>query len=142
MLGSSGATPIGRWYAEGGAAQVEIDACDDSLCGRVIWLRSPFDEHGCPLYDVKNADPDRRARAVIGMEILRGLRPVDDNAHVWEHGSIYDPTSGSTYTCRLTMVDNDRLEIRGYLVIAVLGRTTSWIRVGSEDRICHAASRP
>jgi glucan biosynthesis protein C len=33
-------TVLGRWYAEGGAAQVEIHPCDDErLCGRVVWLR-------------------------------------------------------------------------------------------------------
>lgn len=44
----------GRWYAEGGAAQVEIGECDGGLCGRVAWLRSPCDEVGCDLRDSNN----------------------------------------------------------------------------------------
>lgn len=43
------ATPLGLWYAEGGAVQVEIRECDTALCGRVVWLRSPLDTQGCAL---------------------------------------------------------------------------------------------
>lgn len=45
----TGMDPAGRWYAEGGAAQVEINDCGGQLCGTVVWLRSPFDEDGCPM---------------------------------------------------------------------------------------------
>ncbi len=139
---AAGATPVGRWFAEGGAAQVEIGPCGDTLCGRVVWLRAPFDEHGCTLRDRFNDDPSLRERSVLGLEVLRGLQPSARDERLWEHGSIYDPSNGRTYTCRLTMVDHDRIEIRGYLGIPVLGRTTVWIRVGAEERICRAASVP
>jgi peptidoglycan/LPS O-acetylase OafA/YrhL len=44
--------PTGLWWAEGGFAQVEIRHCGDgALCGQVVWLRHPFDEHGCELRD-------------------------------------------------------------------------------------------
>ena len=36
-------TPVGRWYAEGGAAQVDVHRCGDHLCGRVVWLRQRRD---------------------------------------------------------------------------------------------------
>lgn len=134
-----GATPIGRWYAEGGAAQVEIAPCDDAICGRVVWLRAPFDEHGCELRDRFNDEPSLRDRSVLGLEVLHGLQPAAHDARLWEHGSIYDPASGRTYTCRLTMLDDDRVEIRGFLVVPLLGRSTTWIRVGAEERICRAA---
>jgi fucose 4-O-acetylase-like acetyltransferase len=52
-----GGTPVGRWYADGGAAQVELRPCGRALCGEVVWLRSPFDERGCPLSDRWNPDP-------------------------------------------------------------------------------------
>src|SRR5262245_17462958 len=67
------ATPVGVWYAEGGAAQVAVEPCGEELCGRVVWLRSPFDEDGCDLQDRHNPDPSLRARRIDGLEILRGL---------------------------------------------------------------------
>lgn len=48
------ATPIGVWYAEGGAAQVEIRRCEATLCGRVVWLRSPLTDTGCALLPMRD----------------------------------------------------------------------------------------
>lgn len=54
------ATPLGLWYAEGGAAQVEISQCEHTLCGRVVWLRSPLADTGCPLQDLCVPSPHGR----------------------------------------------------------------------------------
>jgi uncharacterized protein (DUF2147 family) len=130
-------SPIGVWWAEGGAAQVRVEPCTDTtLCGRVVWLRSPFDEDGCMLRDRFNADPALRTRDMLGLEIVRDLT-ADPVATEWSGGTIYDPTSGRTYQCAMRLRDQDRLEIRGYLGFRVLGRTVTWTRVGSEQRSCH-----
>jgi uncharacterized protein (DUF2147 family) len=132
---SSAATPIGVWYAEGGAAKVGIEPCDgEKLCGRVLWLRSPLDENGCPLRDRHNPDPALRGREVEGLEVLRGLRAGEDKT--WTDGTIYDPASGYTYRCQLTFDGNDRLRLRGYVGVPLIGRTTTWTRVGAEGRVC------
>jgi uncharacterized protein (DUF2147 family) len=133
------AEPEGLWYAEGGAATVRVEACGEGLCGRVESLRSPFDENGCALRDVQNADLQLRERPIEGLEIFRGLRPAPGEANVWAGGTIYDPTSGRTYRCRLT-VDGDRLYLRGYVGLPVLGRTATWIRVGAQSRTCRQAT--
>jgi uncharacterized protein (DUF2147 family) len=129
-------TPVGLWYAEGGAAQVEIRACGDALCGRIVWLRSPLDETGCDLRDRSNGDASLRDRPLLGLEILQGLKPADAEGKVWTDGTIYDPTSGKTYRCSLGVEGDDRLHLRGYVGIPLLGRTATWIRVGSEHRQC------
>ena len=132
-------TPEGLWYAEGGAATVRVERCEQALCARVEWLRSPFDENGCTLRDVQNADARLKARTIEGLELFHGLQPSRQEENVWDGGTIYDPTSGRTYRCRLT-VDGDRLYVRGYLGVPVLGRTTTWIRVGAEERMCLQAT--
>lgn len=131
---AEGATPEGVWYAEGGAAQVEIAPCGEGLCGSVVWLRSPLDEEGCALRDRQNPEPALRARPVVGLEVLRGLRPAGDGA--WTGGTIYDPASGRTYRCEARLDGVDRLRLRGYVGVSWLGRTTRWVRVGSERRAC------
>jgi uncharacterized protein (DUF2147 family) len=133
---ADGATPVGRWYAEGGAAQVEISRCGARLCGRVVWLRAPFDEHGCDWRDRRNPDPTLRGRPIIGMNILAGLRPADD-ARSWTGGTVYDPTSGRTYRCTLELEGDNRARVRGYIGVPLLGRTTTWIRVGTEQQMCN-----
>jgi uncharacterized protein (DUF2147 family) len=128
------ASPTGRWYAEGGAAQVDVSDCGGDLCGRVMWLRSPFDENGCDLRDRYNPDPALRERPVIGVQILSGLKLAGD--HVWTGGAIYDPGSGNTYHCTLSLEGENRLHLRGYIGVPLFGRTTTWIRVGSENQMC------
>jgi uncharacterized protein (DUF2147 family) len=133
------ANPTGLWWAEGGAAQVEIMRCGDALCGRVVWLRSPLDEGGCLVRDAENPDPALRKRSLIGIDLLQDLRPSAGDLEEWTGGEIYDPTSGRTYRAVLRMDGGDRLRLRGYLGIELLGRTTTWIRVGREMQCREAA---
>ena len=126
--------PTGLWWAEGGFAQVEIRACGDALCGRVVWLRHPLGPDGCELRDVENPDAALRDRSVTGLEILRGLRPSPDDPGEWNGGTIYDPGSGRTYGAVAVLDGAERLRVRGYLGIRLLGRTTTWVRVGGEDQ--------
>src|SRR6266852_3308638 len=136
---SAAATPVGLWYAEGGAAQVAIEPCGSELCGRVVWLRSPLDEDGCDLRDRHNPDPTLRSRRVMGLEVLQGLKPRPNGT--WVSGSIYDPATGNIYTCHLALDGDDRLRLRGYVGIPLFGRTTTWTRVGAENRMCREDDR-
>jgi uncharacterized protein (DUF2147 family)/surface polysaccharide O-acyltransferase-like enzyme len=133
------ASPLGRWYVEGGAAQVEIAECDKGLCGRVAYLRSPLDENGCDLRDAYNPDPHERSRPVLGLEILEAAPNTSGKAREWS-GTIYDPGSGRTYSCNLRTEGEDRLQLRGYIGVPLIGRTATWIRVGREDHTCRSAA--
>src|SRR5262245_10001758 len=114
---ATASSPLGLWNAEGGAAVVEMNLCGDALCGRVVWLRSPLDEEGCELRDKNNPDPALRERPVLGLQILRGLLPSNQDPLTWIGGTIYDPVSGNTYRCRMKLGSSDRLYLRGYLGI-------------------------
>jgi uncharacterized protein (DUF2147 family) len=129
-------SPLGLWNPEGGAAVVEMNLCGGALCARVVWLRSPLDEQGCELCDKNNPDPALRERPVLGLEILRGLLPSDLDPLSWTGGTIYDPVSGNTYRCQLKLESSDRRYLRGYLGIPLVGRTTTWTRVHSENNKC------
>jgi len=116
----SAASPVGVWYAEGGAARVQIDPCADAICGRVVWLRSPFDEDGCDQRDGRNPDPALRDRPLVGLEVLTGLQASGDGER-WSGGTIYDPASGRTYRCSARLDGPDRLHIRGFIGVPLLG---------------------
>jgi len=132
------ASPLGLWYAEGGAAEVEIRPCSDGLCGRVVWLRSPIGDNGCELHDDKNPDPAARGKPIIGLVVLHGLKQLDAEGRQWAGGTIYDPVSGRTYWCNARLDGDDRLFLRGFWGIQLLGRTTTWTRVGAEKRQCES----
>lgn len=138
--GADAPSLAGIWYAEGGAAKVAIEPCGDSWCGDVVWLRSPWDEDGCELRDRYNPEPAMRERPVVGLRILSGFPREASAPGVWTGGNIYDPGSGNTYSCRAQLDGPDRLEIRGYVGIPLFGRTTRWLREGSESRMCQVAA--
>jgi uncharacterized protein (DUF2147 family) len=132
------ASPVGLWYAEAGAAEVEIRPCSDGLCGRVVWLRSPIGYDGCELGDDKNPDPVARGKTIIGLVVLHGLKQLDAEGRQWAGGTIYDPVSGRTYSCNARLDGDNRLFLRGFLGIQFLGRTTTWTRVGAGKRQCES----
>ncbi len=131
----------GLWYSAGGDAIIELAPCEDALCGRIQDLRHPLDEEGCPALDAGNPDPALRNRPLRGATIVGGLRKLD-GATSWTDGWIYDPASGRSYDCSIELVDADRIEFRGYWGLELLGRTTTWWRVGSESRRCSVDSAP
>jgi len=102
----------------------------------VVWLRSPLNEEGCELRDKNNPDPALRERLIIGLEILRGLVPSNQDPLTFTGGTIYDPVSGNTYRCQLKLESSDRLYLRGYIAIPLVGRTTTWTRVRSQNSRC------
>lgn len=95
--------------------------------GKLIWLKNKDDDKGQPKRDFRNPKPELRKRRILGIQILQNFVYQGDG--VWEEGSVYDPKTGKTYSCKISMVSSDELYIRGYVGIALLGRTEIWQRV-------------
>ena len=56
-----------------------------------------------------NPDERLRERSLVGIHILSGLRPVGEDT--WDGGTIYDPTSGRSYSCAVSLDGDDRLVV-------------------------------
>jgi uncharacterized protein (DUF2147 family) len=56
------------------------------------------------------------------------LKNFEFTGKSWENGTIYDPNNGKTYSCNMKMKSPNELEIRGFIGISILGRTTVWTR--------------
>lgn len=127
--GSRAATPtdeqaapvIGRWLTDPPDGIIEISlAPDGTYQGKIIGGDSPNRT------DSKNPDPARRSATLLGQPILHDLK-YDGHGH-WSGGSIYDPDSGHTYSCHMDLLDANKLKVRGYLGLSLLGRTQVWTR--------------
>jgi uncharacterized protein (DUF2147 family) len=117
---------VGTWLTEEGKARVEIFACDTLLCGRIVWARRQVETIDT-LLDIHNPDAALQDRPIIGLLILKEFSADGNNR--WTGGTVYDPESGSTYSATIELVDRNTLDLRGYVLIPLLGRTTTWIRV-------------
>jgi len=92
-----------------------------------VWLQEPSDDTGTLKHDINNPDPELRSRPIIGLRMLYGFRP--DGPGRWTGGRIYDPNNGKSYRCKLELEDGgSTLEIRGYVLTPLFGRSTRWVR--------------
>ena len=120
----------GIWLNEDKDAHVEIENRDGKYYGEIVWLKTPLDpETGKAKLDDKNPDTTLQKRPLMGLQLLSGF--VFDGDDEWESGKIYDPKSGKTYSCYMEFTDKtkNKLKVRGYIGISLLGRTTYWTRV-------------
>jgi len=124
---------LGRWLVEDENAVVKIYPCATAFCGRITWLKEPRfpagDDGamaGQPKTDRNNPVVARRTDPILGSTVLRNLQFIGSG---WDHGQLYDPETGNTYTCRARLAGANRLEIRGYLGFSLLGRTVVWARL-------------
>jgi uncharacterized protein (DUF2147 family) len=116
----------GTWLTHGDKpAKVNIfRATDNKYYGKIVWLQIPVMD-GKPAYDKFNPDTAKRSRPLMGLQLLRAFKFDTDD---WTDGYIYDPESGKTYSCTMTLKDANTLKVRGYIGISLIGRTEIWTR--------------
>jgi uncharacterized protein (DUF2147 family) len=66
-----------------------------------------------------------KGKKIQGIRFLWGLKKIGDNE--WGDGSILDPKTGKVYKAKVTL-DGNKLHVRGYLGVSLLGRTQTWVR--------------
>jgi hypothetical protein len=136
--------PVGYWLVQEGTSVVQLEESAGKLAGRIVWLKEPNAPKGGdqgpagqPKIDTHNPDGAKRDRSLLGMQILWGFAPAvqpadhkgTDGKEVYEGGQVYDPRNGKTYAGTITMVGKDHLELRGYIMVSLIGRSSTWTRV-------------
>jgi uncharacterized protein (DUF2147 family) len=114
----------GTWLSGDGDGLVAVRVIGSEISATL--LGSPNKDRGRAKTDIKNPDPALRERALVGLEIFSGFRYDGDGE--WGGGQIYDPNSGKTYSCKLRLLDQNTLKVRGYIGISLIGRTEIWRR--------------
>ncbi len=121
-----GADIQGVWMM-GEEVAVEIAACaGNSLCGRVVWLKTPRDAAGQLQRDHMNPDATLRIHLICGLTVIEGLRPGGPAR--WEVGSLYDPRDGASYSVAMELESADVLVARVYRGLRILGKSQTLIR--------------
>jgi len=116
---------VGVWLTNGKEpAKIQIYKSGERYYGKIVWLKNPTDNGKLKL-DKHNHEKTKRNQPIAGLVILKGFRFDDDE---WGDGDIYDPESGKTYSCFLTLKDKNTLKVRGYIGISLFGRTEVWTK--------------
>jgi uncharacterized protein (DUF2147 family) len=125
-------TPLGLWHSiddKTGLPKGEIRIADvgaGELNGKVerSLLKDAKPDDKCD-----QCTDDRKDKPKVGLEIIRGARQVEGK-DVWEGGTIVDPDNGKIYKLKMTPIEGgSKLEVRGFIGFALLGRTQTWVRV-------------
>ncbi|MDW5288942.1 DUF2147 domain-containing protein [Formosa sp. PL04] len=67
----------------------------------------------------------KKDKPIVGLVIIEDLKK---DGKEYNDGTILDPENGEVYSCYLKLVDDNKLKVRGYMGVALLGRTQYWIR--------------
>jgi len=123
---------IATWMPGAGTSHVRIfkganAAYKGKYYGKIVRLKEPNDESGNPKKDANNPVVAKRITPLLDLIILRDF-VWDESDNEYNEGSIYDPKNGKTYSCYMKM-DGDKLNVRGYIGISLIGRTDVWTKV-------------
>jgi uncharacterized protein (DUF2147 family) len=114
----------GIWKTGGDdPAKIQIYKVGDKFYGKIIWLNKSI-LNGKERTDTENPDKMKRNQNIVGLQILNGFE--FNGSDSWNNGTIYDPKTGKTYSCTITLKDSKTIKVRGYIGISLLGRTEMW----------------
>ncbi|MDX9690627.1 MAG: DUF2147 domain-containing protein [Proteobacteria bacterium] len=120
------ATLIGLWQTKDKEAVIEFYRCEgDEFCGRFYWLKD--DSLSEPSLDDKNPDPELKKRPLCGLTFLGGFTDKGDGDY--GSGWVYSARHGSKFSASVKLIDQDTLELRGFMFVPFLGRSEEWQRV-------------
>lgn len=126
-LHAAQASPAGLWKTiddETGKARslVRISIDDGVLTGSIEKIL----DQGKADALCEACEGDLHNKPIAGMMIIRQMRFEDDQ---FEGGTILDPNNGKSYKCIIWLdEDGQKLNVRGYIGLPLLGRSQVWLR--------------
>lgn len=120
-------TVIGKWKTiddktNQAKSIVEIYESNGKIYGKVIEIFNEAKRHNT-CTKCEGADKNK---PVLGLVIIKGLLKDGEE---YSGGKILDPESGSLYKCMIKAIGKEKLEVRGYMGISLIGRSQTWIRI-------------
>jgi uncharacterized protein (DUF2147 family) len=125
------AEPTGDWFVEEKVSVIRIEPCGPAMCGTIGWVKTPE-------VDKNNPDPSKRNQSIVGVQILRALKPAGQNR--WE-GEIYNPKDGKMYSGNITLTGQNTLKIQGCVLGFLCGGET-WTRAKCDEPAATPAAPP
>ena len=100
---------------------VEIYSDNGKVFGKITQILTPGEENK----KCTECKGDLKDKPIAGMLILENLVKDGDE---WNDGTILDPNNGKVYKCYITLENEDKLKVRGYIGFSIIGRTQYWYR--------------
>jgi len=118
---------LGTWLNQEATGKITLYKENGRYFGKLVWLREPNDKvTGKPRTDIENPEEKLKSVPLIGLVNMKNFS--FDGKDEWSGGTIYDPKNGKTYKCYIRAETPNRLKIRGYVGVSLLGRNTYWTK--------------
>ncbi len=124
---------LGLWDNQEKDAKIEVFKCADKYCGKIVSLKNPNylpgsteGTPGTPRVDRNNPNPSLKTQPIIGLQIMNNF--IFKGGNEWKGGTVYDPKKGKTYQGKITLVSPHQLDLRGFIGVSLIGRTSTWTR--------------
>jgi len=124
-------TAAGFWAQVGDDGKVNgwfyFEKHDGVYDGRLVKMfKQPGDTHHYSSVCDK-CEGDEKDAPMMGLTIIKGMKR---DGNKYEDGTILDPRDGTVYHAQMEVSpDNQKLSVRGYLGIPLLGQTQVWQRL-------------
>lgn len=117
---------LGFWLSENKDGIVHVKKVDGDYKGYLVWINLIANGEEEDVLDNKNPDDKLKKRSLWGVRLFQGFKFDGE----WTGGEIYDPDSGKTYKCKMSLEEDKKtLNLRGYVGIPLFGRTSHWTRI-------------
>ena len=106
---------IGIWFTDDKTSKIQIYKNDSQYFGKIIWMAS------------KESKEELKVKPKVGYQIFKKF--TFEGKNVWSGGQVSDPRSGMTVSGKMTLKDNNTLNVRGYVGAPMFGKTVVLLRV-------------
>ena len=100
---------------------IEVYEKDGKAFAKVIEIKGSARKNAV----CEKCEDENRNKPILGLNILTGL---EKNKDEWSGGNILDPRNGKIYNCYIKLIKPNKLKIRGYIGLALFGKTAYWER--------------
>ena len=106
---------VGIWFTDDKTSKIQIYKSESQYFGKIIWMAS------------KESKEELKIKPKVGYQIFRKF--TFEGKNVWSGGQVSDPRSGMTVSGKMTLKDNNTLNVRGYVGAPMFGKTVILLRV-------------
>lgn len=103
---------------------VRISEANGEYQGKIEKLFRTPDQDQNP--KCEKCEDARKDQPIIGMTVITGMKK--DKEGEYSGGQILDPNNGKIYKSKMTLREDGKLDMRGYVGMPMLGRTQTWVR--------------
>lgn len=106
---------VGIWFTDDKTSKIQIYRTNNQFFGKIVWMSAV------------QSKEELKITPKIGYQIFKKF--TFEGKNVWSGGQVSDPRSGMTVSGKMTLKNENTLNVRGYVGTPMFGKTVVLQRV-------------